>query len=269
MSFRKQKPAVLLSIYLIISLVILRFNLPAQIESATNFLRYSVVSLCTNMEKLAFSVENLGNTLKELMQVRDELWIAKQQNKILSYELAKLKALRAENDNLRRHLDLKKQIPRKTTIASVMVRPAPQYHKSFFINKGSEHGMIPGKAVYGFYGGRLGVVGSLSDVGSKAATVLTITNRLSKIPARVTSAGVDGLLTGQAKKELELLWIPADADIRIGDEVVTSPVSDIFPPGIPIGLIISVNEAQYLPFKSAKVKPMIPSPVLSEVFVEW
>ena len=44
------------------------------------------------------------------------------------------------------------------------------------------------------------------------------------------------------------------ADVKIGDEVVTSSVSDIFPTNIPIGIIISVTQTGHLPFKSAKVK---------------
>jgi len=268
MSFHKKKPAILLSFYLVASIIILGFDIDTKVKSIKDFLLYVIVSPYSKMNFVASSVKNFGSNTRELINAHQNLLELKKENQQLSYNLARLKTLETENNRLRELLGYKRKISRKAVLAHIIAKPPQQYYKSMIIDKGMSSGMAAGSPVFGIYNGKFGIVGSLTDVGENISTIIVLTNRFSNIPARVVSNNVDGLVVGSNSSELEMLWLPSDADIKIGDEVVSSPVSEIFPAGAPIGLIIAVEESSYLPFKTAKIKPTIPAFQLSEVFVE-
>ncbi len=268
MSPHKKKPAVLLSFYLVISVIILSMDVDAKIKSFKDFLLYAVVSPYSRVNSAASSLANIGSSTRDMINSRRELIVSREENKRLAFDIARLRTLDAENSRLRELLGYRKNISGRAVVAHIIAKPPQQYYKTMIVDRGSSSGLDAGSPVFGIYKGKFGVVGSLIDVGESVSTVLVLTNRLSNIPARVVSSGADGLLVGDNSPEPEIMWLPSDADIKIGDEVISSPVSEIFPAGTPVGIIISVEKSKYLPFKTAKVKPVIPAFQLSEVFVE-
>jgi len=268
MSFHKKKPAVLLSCYLVFSIIILSFKIDEKIKSAKDFLLYVTILPYSKVNIAASSLANIGSNTRELINAHRNFIELKKENEKLIYDIARLKTLESENNRLRELLGYKQNISGKAVIAHIVAKPPQQYYKSMIIDKGSSGGLTAGSPVFGIFKGKFGVVGSLTDVGENISTIIALTSRMSSIPARVVSSNVDGLVTGNNSAEAEMQWLPSDAEIKIGDEVVTSPVSEIFPPGFPIGIIVSIDESRYLPFKTAKIKPAIPAFQLSEVFVE-
>lgn len=264
----KKKSTVILSFYLIISIIILSFNLNPVVKAARDFLFYVIISPYSKINIVVSSVGNLGSNIRELTNAHQQLLELKEQNKWLSQDVLKVKTLEIENERLANLLKYKKNISRKTIMARIIAKPMQQYNKTIIIDKGADDGLTEDRAVYGFYKGKFGVVGQLVDVKKNTSQVCVITNRISKIPARILPADVDGIIVGCESDELEMQWIPSSADIKIGDNVVTSSISDIFPAGIPIGIIVSVSQSGHLPFKSAKVDPAIPAFYLSDVFIE-
>lgn len=264
----KKKSTVILSFYLIISIIILSFNLNPVIKAARDFLFYVIISPYSKINIAVSSVGNLGSNIKELTDAHRQLLELKEQNKHLTQDILKIKTLEIENERLVNLLKYKKNIPRKTIMARVIAKPMQQYNKAIIIDKGADDGLEENRAVYGFYKGKFGIVGQLIDVKKNTAQVCVITNRMSKIPARILPADVDGIIVGCESDELEMQWIPSGADVKIGDNIVSSSISDIFPGGIPIGIIVSVSQSGHLPFKSAKVEPVIPAFQLTDVFIE-
>ncbi|MFH0947599.1 MAG: rod shape-determining protein MreC [Elusimicrobiota bacterium] len=264
----KKNPIVLLSLYLIVSIIILSFNLNPTVKMMRNFLFYIVVTPYSKVNYVVSSVGNLGGNIKEIVNSHQEVLELKNQNQNLLHDLVKLKTLEIENKRLTELLGYKRNIKRNTVIARIIAKPPQQYYKSLIIDKGSDDGLSDNRAVFGFYKGKFGVVGQLTNVEKNVSIVLTITNRISKVPARIVPAAVDGIVMGRESNELDMIWIPADAEIKIGDEVVTSSASDIFPAGIPIGIIVSITQTGHLPFKKASIKPHIPAFQLTDVFIE-
>lgn len=264
----KKNPIVLLSFYLIISIIILSFNLNPTVKTMRDFLFYMVIMPYSKVNYAAASVGNIGGNIKGIINARKDVSELKDQNQKLQHDLVRLKTLEIENRRLSELLGYKRNIDRKTVIARIIAKPPQQYYKSVIIDKGSDDGLTDSRAVFGFYKGRFGVVGQLINVEKKISQVLTITNRISKVPARIIPAAVDGIVLGRETNELDMIWIPSDAEIKIGDAVVTSSASDIFPPGIPIGIIVSISQTGHLPFKKASIKPFIPAFQLTDVFIE-
>ncbi|MBN1384959.1 MAG: rod shape-determining protein MreC [Elusimicrobia bacterium] len=264
----KRNSTVILSFYLIISIVILSFNLNPVVKAARDFLFYVIISPYSKINTVLSSIGNLGGNIKDLTYAHQRLLELKNQNRQLLHDLLKLKTLEIENERLTRLLNYKRNIPRKTVIARIIAKPLQQYNKILIIDKGTASGLKENRPVYGFYKNNFGIVGQLRDVKENTSQVQVITNRISKIPARILPANVDGIIVGRESNRLEILWIPSSADIKIGDKVVTSSVSEIFPAGISIGIVVSVSQSGHLPFKSAKVEPIIPAFQLSDVFIE-
>lgn len=268
MSFHKKRTAVLLSFYLVVSIAILGFNIDTKFRSVKDILLYVIVSPYSKMQFAAGAAGNFSSNTRELINAHQKLLELKKQNQALEYDLARLKTLDAENNRLRELLGYKKNVKGKAVLAHIVAKSPQQYYKSMIIDKGSSSGIAAGSPVFGIYKGKFGIVGSLTDVGENISTIIALTNRFSNIPARIVSSNVDGLVVGTNSQELDMLWLPSDAEIKIGDEVVSSPVSGIFPSGTPIGLVVGIQSSGYLPFKTAKIKPFIPAFQLSEVFVE-
>jgi len=233
-----------------------------------DFLFYIVVTPYSKVNYAASSAFHLGGNIKEMLNSHQEVLELKNQNQKLLHSLVKLKTLEIENKRLTELLTYKRKINRKIVVARIIAKPPHQYYKSLLIDKGLEDGLSDNRAVFGFYKGKFGVVGQLLNVEKHISMVLTITNRISKVPARIVSCAVDGIVIGKETSKLEMIWIPADSGIKIGDEVTTSSVSDIFPAGIPIGIIVSINRTGHLPFVKASVKPYIPAFQLTDVFIE-
>ena len=113
-----------------------------------------------------------------------------------------------------------------------------QYHKRYnylTIDKGSKDGILFDQAVVN----SKGVVGITQTVSENFATVQSILNENSKINVRLRNSLYFGTLQwdGQNYNVLQLEDLPIQANIKIGDSIITGGKSIIFPEGIPVGAI--------------------------------
>ena len=97
-----------------------------------------------------------------------------------------------------------------------------------------------------------GVVGRIEKISRNYAKIILITDINSKIPVIIEKSRIRGILSGDNTMMPKLIFTPLDAEINIGDRVVTSGVSGVFPAGLPVGEVVSVskNEIVVRPFAS-------------------
>ena len=95
-----------------------------------------------------------------------------------------------------------------------------------------------------------GVLGRIDSVRSSYAKIITLADINSKIPVVIEKNRVRGILSGNNTPFPRLTFVPLDAEIMVGDKVVTSGVSGVFPAGLPVGQVVSVskNEIKIKPF---------------------
>ncbi len=95
-----------------------------------------------------------------------------------------------------------------------------------------------------------GVVGRIDVVKSSYAKIITLADINSKIPVMIEKNRVRGILSGNNTPFPKLTFVPLDAEIGVGDKIVTSGVSGVFPAGLPVGQVIatSKNEIKVKPF---------------------
>lgn len=198
----------------------------------------------------------LGAALKEQLSSRRHLLEqnAYLQSQQLLYEarLQRLDALERENIALRELLQSSYSVTESVLIAGLMrVELDPATHL-IQINKGSRTGVYVGQPVLDAGG----VMGQVDETGPLSAVVRLITDPSHAIPVQVNRNGIRAIAHGTGDtSRLELVNVPNNADIELGDLLVTSGFGGRFPPGYPVGRVSSVEREPGLPFAHIHVEP--------------
>lgn len=101
-----------------------------------------------------------------------------------------------------------------------------------------------------------GLIGIINEATPRASKVLLLNSDQMAVNVRVQNSRADGVLFGQASKDLRLRYIALDANISAGDLVVTSGLGGSLPANIPVGAIASVRSRAYDVFQEAEVLPL-------------
>lgn len=148
------------------------------------------------------------------------------------------------------------------TVAAVIGHDSTSLFKTVLINKGSRDGVMKNAAVVTADG----VVGKTTKVYPGSARVLLLTDRSSGISALVRRTRDQGVLQGTGKGECEMEYLSPQADISVGDTIVTSGMAGIFPKGIRVGSVVGVKRGGYM-LQNVKVRPAATLDRLEEVIV--
>jgi rod shape-determining protein MreC len=145
--------------------------------------------------------------------------------------------LAADNQQLR---GLLKAVPENSisyVTARVIANSGGAYVRTILLNAGTEDHVARGQAAITGEG----LVGRLTEVGNRAARVLLITDLNSRIPVTIENSHVNAVLAGDNSERPRLLYLPAPDAVKVGDRVVTSGEGGVFPPGLPVGVVGSID----------------------------
>ena len=183
-----------------------------------------------------------------------------EENKILhaallqtSVQLQQLAESRAENTRLRALLDSTLSINDHILNAEIIsIDPNPN-HRVFTLNKGLREGVTVGLPVLD----AKGIMGQIVESTARLSSLMLISDSRHAIPVRVVRTGDRAILTGMGdNSRLRLDYLPESADIKVGDELVTSGLGDSFPAGYPVAMISDVKHQQGSEFTEAYAKPI-------------
>lgn len=149
---------------------------------------------------------------------------------------------RAENERLRKLLDLQTNSAEYTTIAAEVISIShTEEYQSLEISKGSLAGVAKGDAVITAEG----LVGRVTEVGPNFAIVETILDPESLIGIKVSRSGGTGLVEGDETlskdAQCKLTFVDKETPVIVGDIIETSGSGGIYPAGVVIGTVISVS----------------------------
>jgi rod shape-determining protein MreC len=111
-----------------------------------------------------------------------------------------------------------------------------------------------------------GLVGRVVLRAGTYAKIQLITDRSASVGVMIQRTRRQGVIRGSGKGSLELDYIPAQADVRVGDLVVTAGIDGIYPRGVPVGSIAAVVVGSEL-FHRIRVMPLVDFGLLDQVFV--
>lgn len=184
-----------------------------------------------------------------------------------------LVAMKAENHRLREELRLTERLKAllryreetglPSTAAGIIAYNEARWTRTAVINKGSSDGIAPDMAVIT----RAGVVGRITEVTPTTATVLLNTDPRSNIEAMVERTRVRAIAEGAGSGGLILKYVRELDDVRVGDTVMTSGFSGLFPKGLVIGEVTAVRKGRDNFFDRVEVTPAVDFKTLEDVLV--
>ena len=113
-------------------------------------------------------------------------------------------------------------------------------------------------------------MGQIVHVGPFSSTVLLITDPNHALPVQVNRNGLRAIAVGTGQNDKLLLeHLPNNADIRVGDLIVSSGLGRRFPSGYPVGKIEKISRDPGEPFAKVMIKPSAQLSQSREVLMVW
>lgn len=188
----------------------------------------------------------------------------KEWNIQLSLELARLRGVEGENRRLRGLLGLKERGRFVYVAARVIVQDATGPVEDVLIDAGRRDGLRENMPVVVAEG----IVGRVSSVREASAVVQQVLDVNSRVSAAIErDLSVVGIVQGDGQGNLQMRNVPLRSEILVGDVVVSSGMGGVFPQGLRIGSVTSVEEERTGLFKELTVESLIRFSQLYEVFV--
>ncbi len=157
----------------------------------------------------------------------------------LSVDANRAASLESENAHLRALLGLAQQIGAQTTPAEVQYDTRDPFTQKVVIGRGSQQHVTEGSPVVT----EDGMIGQVTRVFPMQSEVTLLTDKDQAVPVQIVRTGLRGVVYGtSAGNGLELRFVPISADIVAGDELVTSGLDGVYPPGLPVAKVVRVDK---------------------------
>ncbi len=227
----------------LVSLLLLTFYIREGDEGPIHSLR-SGVSVATTPVRVAGSLvaapfNALGNVFGNLTASQETLSDLKQQNAELTAQVAELSEAKKTAERLESLVGLQSTYNLTSTAARIIGTSSDAWSRTVTIDKGTASGFSLGMAVCNSGG----VIGQIVEVSATTSTVQLANDEGSGISAMIQSTRAQGMLQGQADGTLRLSYVSTDADVAVGDIVITSGIGGVFPKGLPLGTVTSVEKS--------------------------
>ena len=194
----------------------------------------------------------LGEATTSRNDMELELDRLKAERLLTNARLQKLNALEAENSRLRAMLDARAKVRDRTRVAEIMSVDANPYSHSLVIDIGTQEGVEDGQALIDADG----VVGQVIEAGLMTSQAMLISDTDHALPVEVNRNGLRTIVVGTGKiDQLKLPFVVNNADIQVGDLLVTSGLGGAFPSGYPVAIVESVTRIPQEPYADVTARP--------------
>jgi len=149
----------------------------------------------------------------------------------------RLTELESQNQQLRSLLGYAGETRKAGTTAPVVGRSADHWWQHLLLGRGSRDGIQVGHVVMA----PGGVVGRVIDVTPNTSRVLLLSDPSSRVGVTVSRSRFMGYIRGQSSNRAVMEFFDKVPDVRQGDVITTSSLSQLFPAGLPVGRVESVN----------------------------
>ncbi|MEQ1440200.1 rod shape-determining protein MreC [Fontimonas sp. SYSU GA230001] len=217
------------------------------VRTSLSFMLTPLVWLVSLPSGLMSAAENLDS--RETLQRENREFREKQL--LLEARLQKLEALEAENRRIRELLASAGRIEDEVLIAEIIGISQDPYRNQITLNKGTRHQVYRGQALIDAHG----VLGQVIDVSPLQSKALLITDPDHGIPVEVNRTGMQTIAIGSGELGLRLPFLASNADIQVGDLLVSSALGGRFPAGYPVGTVYEVKHVAGEHFMEAYATP--------------
>ena len=149
----------------------------------------------------------------------------------------RLTQLEAENERLRQLLSLQSREKATGQAARILYTARDPFSRRVYLDKGQQQNLVPGQPVID----EKGIIGQVTRVFPFSAEVTLITDKQQAVPVQILRTGQRSVVFGLGNGQVELKYIPANADVQVGDMLVTSGLDGIYLPGFPVAQVAHVE----------------------------
>ena len=176
--------------------------------------------------------------VKSLAIVSEENQYLREKNLQLNLQLESILYAADENRKLRELLDFKRDTKLKIIAARIINKGIQTNLNSLTIDVGSKDGLLPNQAVLT----PDGIIGKTVQVGQFSSLVQSISDNNFRLSVRIMPSGAVGILRWNSNSMCKVYEIQKNVEINIGDRVITSGFSKIYPPKLPVGIVSGVYD---------------------------
>lgn len=240
----------LLFVFIILSLSLMTYQSNRVHLQPLKFLNFMVNSFHT----MKVSVKDLVSSPFRRMLLREE------ENVKLKAEIAELRKERQhyreillEHKRLLATLGLKEHEKRYVTSARVIARSRDQWANTLVLDKGRSEGIQKDMTAIT----ENGFAGKIAEATDSFSYLLLVTDINFSAAVRLQENRTEGILSGTGFRKCRLKFIPHESTVQDGEAIITSGLDRLFPPGIPVGYISSINRKGSGIFQDIEVVPFV------------
>jgi rod shape-determining protein MreC len=191
--------------------------------------------------------------LTEIHRLRAENTELKRVETANARQLLQVEQLAQENRQLRELMGARDRTAVKSVVAEVLYDTRDPFSRKLVLDKGLQQGVGVGQPVVD----PQGVVGQVTRVFPLSAELTLVTDRNMTIPVQVQRNGLRAIASGGPDPgRMELRYMSVNADLKEGDTVVTSGLDSLYPAGLPVGRIVTVDRGRTGNFARVVVEPV-------------
>ena len=200
---------------------------------------------------------NIGSYLR----LSDRISELEAENAQLALENMQLKDALLENVRLRKLLGFSERSEMDLIPAEIIGQSPHTVFNGLILNEGAERGIEKSNAVVTAEG----LVGKIISVESDKSICQILLDRSSRVSAKIQRNREQGIMAWDGGAQLKMLYVAKTIEVLVGDVVVTSGYSQIFPENIKIGVVIEVSKNTNDMFQLITVQPSVNFHRLEEV----
>jgi rod shape-determining protein MreC len=187
-------------------------------------------------------------------------------NLVLRLKLLRFESLEQENRRLRAVRESSPRAVQRSLVAEIVRVDLDPFRQRVLVNKGTRADVFRGQAAIDANG----IYGQVTRVGPFSAEIILISDPEHAIPVQVNRTGARSIALGTGRSGLlSLPYLPQNADVIVGDLLVSSGLGGVYPPGYPVGKVTAVTRDPGQPLLAVEAEPLAGLDRDPEVLLVW
>lgn len=253
--FKQGAPArVKVTVFALISVALLvmdaRLQMLSTVRQVAGTVLYPLQMAALMPRDAVFAVGDYFSSLSSLQKEVREL---KRQQVATAHALQQAQLQMAENAQLRRLMEAREHLPVKSMMSEILYDARDPSTRKVVLDRGSRSGVAVGLPVID----NAGVVGQVTRVFPFTSEVTLLTDREQAIPVQVLRSGLRSVAYGRGQSGLlDLRFVAPNADIQVGDVLITSGLDGVYPAGLAVAKVVQVENVAQGAFGRVVCQPL-------------
>jgi rod shape-determining protein MreC len=199
------------------------------------------------------ALKGVGDYFSTLSALEKQVRELKRQQIASAQAMQQAQLQTVENAQLRRLMDARERLPVKSQLAEVLYDARDVNSRKIILDRGTRNDVVLGLPVID----NQGVVGQVTRVFPFTSEVTLLTDKEQAIPVQLLRNGLRSVAYGRGKSgALELRFTAPNADIKVGDIVVTSGLDGVYPAGLAVARVTQVENSAAGSFGGVVCEPL-------------